>query len=340
MEVFRSEIKVGLLMLIAAVLLGVGIIIASDVKSLFDHRRTVTLLFPYADGITKGSPVWYAGLEVGEVSDIRIAEDAPDRIAVTVKLDPKARVRKDSRVDIRSLGMMGAKYVEISPGSAESSDLKPGEILEGQSTASLSQILETGQQVATRLVSLVQEVQGLVHEVRSESSIKDAIQNSNALLVEFREVGRDLKPVIEKASAFADSLKSAGSSLKQTSDEGGKELTAFLKELRQTNRDLQKKIDGIETQLNKALSQAEKGLSEAGELVKDARSVVTSNEPDLTALVKYLKETSRQLESLSVDLRAHPYKVIWKKDGTHDLVQPNGTEQWREKERIGPHGKE
>ncbi len=340
MDVFRSEIKVGLLMLIAAVLLGAGIIIASDVKTLFDHRRAITLHFPYADGITKGSPVWYAGLEVGEVTSIRIAENAPDRIAVTVKVDPKARVRKDSRVEIRSLGMMGAKYVEISPGSAEGADLKPGEILEGQAPASLSQILETGQQVAGRLVSLIQETQGLVHEVRSESSLKEAIQNSNALLVEFREVGRDLKPVIEKVSAFADSLQSAGSSLKQTTDEGGRELTAFLKDLRQTNHDLQKKIDGIQAQLNKTLVQAEKGFSEAGGLVKDARSVVTSNEQDLAALVKYLKETSRHLEALSVDLRAHPYKVIWKKDGTYDQVVPNGTDQWREKQRIGPHGKE
>jgi phospholipid/cholesterol/gamma-HCH transport system substrate-binding protein len=340
MEVFRSEIKVGLLMLIAAALLGAGIIIASDIKTLFDHRRTLTMLFPYADGITKGSPVWYAGLEVGEVTQIHIAEKTPDRIAVTVKIDPLAQVRKDSRIDIRSLGMMGAKYVEISPGSAESSELKPGEVLEGQGPASLSQILETGQQVATRLVNLIQETQALVHEVRTESSIKETIQNSNALLVEFRDVGRDLRPVIEKVSAFADSLKSAGINLQQSTGEGGKELTAFLKDLRETNRSLQKKIDGIESQLTKTLTQAEKGLLEAEGLVKGAKSVVTSNEQELAALLKYLKETSRHLEALSSDLRAHPWKVIWKKDGTYDQAMPSGTDQWREKERIGPHGKE
>jgi phospholipid/cholesterol/gamma-HCH transport system substrate-binding protein len=340
MEVFRSEIKVGVLMLVAAVLLGAGIIIASDVKTLFDHRRTLTLLFPYADGITKGSPVWYAGLEVGEVSDIHIAEKTPDRIAVAVKMDPRAQVRKDSHIDIRSLGMMGAKYVEISPGSIESPEVKPGEVLEGQSPASLSQILETGQLVATRLVNLVQETQSLIHEVRTESSIKETIQNSNALLVELRDVGRDLKPVIEKASEFADSLKSAGSNLQQTTGEGGKELTAFLKDLRETNHSLQRKIDGIESQLTKTLTQAEKGLLEAEGLVKGAKSVVTSNEQDLAALLKYLKETSRHLEALSSDLRAHPWKVIWKKDGTHDQAMPTGTDQWREKERIGPHGKE
>lgn len=340
MEVFRSEIKVGLLMLVAAVLLGAGIIIASDLKSLFDERRTLTLLFPYADGITKGSPVWYAGFEVGEVTEIRIAEKAPDRIAVTVKINPEAQVRKDSRVEIRSLGMMGAKYVEISPGSPDSPELQPGEVLDGQGPASLSQILETGQQVATRLVGLIEEAHGLVREVRTESAIKETLQNGGALLVELRDLARDLKPVIENLSAFAGSLKGTGSNLQQTTGEGGRELTAFLKDLRETNRILQKKIERIESQLTKTLTQAEKGLLEAEGLVKGAGSVVAGNEQDLSALMNYLKETSRHLEALSADLRAHPWKVIWRKDGTHDQAMPQGTDQWREKRRIGPLGKE
>src|SRR5512135_2119380 len=127
MQVFRSEVKVGLLILVAFILLSAGVFITSDIRTLWDKKKTLVLLFPYADGITKGSPVWYAGFEVGQVTDIRIAQGAKDRIALTVKIAPEARVRKDSRTDIRSLGMMGAKYVEISPGTPESPELAPGE---------------------------------------------------------------------------------------------------------------------------------------------------------------------------------------------------------------------
>ena len=63
MQVFRSEIKVGLLVLISFVLFVIGIFVVSDVRSLWDKKKTLTILFEYADGITAGSPVWYAGLK-------------------------------------------------------------------------------------------------------------------------------------------------------------------------------------------------------------------------------------------------------------------------------------
>ncbi|HOV87485.1 MAG TPA: MlaD family protein [Syntrophobacteraceae bacterium] len=339
MEVFRTETRVGLLILAALVLVSVGIFITSDIRELWESKRTIELLFPYADGITRGSPVWYAGFEVGEVSGIRIAPGTTDRIAVTAKIDPRARVRKDSRIDIRSLGMMGAKYVEITPGSPDSPELEPGETLEGKGPSSLSEILETGQQVATRLAALVEETRTLVHEVRTESSLKEAIQNANGLLVDLRERGKDLQPIMRKVGSFADSLDQTGANLKKTSGEGGKELTALLKELRDTNRDLQKRIENVELQLTKTLAQIDRGFSEAEGFARGAKTLLVSNEKDITSFIKHLKETTRHLEILTEDLRAHPWKVVWKENGTYDHAVPSTAAENREKGRIGPQGK-
>ncbi len=340
MEVFRSEIKVGLLILAAVILLCAGIFIASDIRTLWEKKKTFVLLFPYADGITKGSPVWYAGFEVGEVTGIQIAHEARDRIAVTVRVDLEARVRKDSRIDIRSLGMMGEKYVEITPGSSDSPELSSAESLEGKSAASLSEVIETGQQVALRLTDLIQETQGLVHEVRAESSIKDVIQNANGLLVELQDQAKNLKPLIHKLGKFSDSLDESGRHIKKAAGEGGKELTALLKEMRDTNRSLQKRLENVEGYLAKTLGQVDRGFSEAEGCLKGVRTMLSNNEQDINSLVRHLSETSRHLEALSEDLRAHPWKVVWKADGGYDAVSAAGTEQWREKGRIGPHGKE
>jgi phospholipid/cholesterol/gamma-HCH transport system substrate-binding protein len=340
MEVFRSEIKVGLLIVVSFVLLSIGIFITSDLRNLWEDKRSIVLLFPYADGLTKGSPVWYAGLEVGEVSDVRIATQARDRIGVTVKIDPKAQVRKDSRVDIRSLGMMGAKYVEISPGSPDSPELAPGEIIEGGSPTSLTQVMETGYVVAARLVDLIQETRTLIKDLGSESAIKATVQNANALLVELRERGQELKPVMGNLTSFSSSLDAAGKHLNATLGEGGKDLTALLKELRDTNKGLKDRINDLQARIDKTLTQVDKGFSDAGSCVRDVRSLVVSSEQDIASLLRHLSETSRHLEALSEDLRAHPYKVIWKKDGTVDELVPSGTDQWREKGRIGPHGRE
>src|SRR5208337_5048280 len=223
---------------------------------------TLTINFQYADGITAGSPVWYAGFEVGGVKDIRIASGVADRIAITVRISPDARVKKDSRAEIRSLGMMGAKYVEISPGSPESAELASGDVLEGKSPASLSEIIETGGKVASGLVDLVGEAKALVFEVRNEYTIKETIQNANALLVQVKENTADLGPIMKD--------------IRQASGQGGKELVLLLREVRDTNRDVQKRLGSIEAQLNMTLGKAGRGFSEAEQAVKGFRSILDS----------------------------------------------------------------
>lgn len=323
MQVFRTEARVGALVLISFILFVIGIFVVSDIRSLWDQKKTLTILFQYADGITAGSPVWYAGFEVGGVKDIRIAPGVADRIAVTVKISPDARVRKDSRAEIRSLGMMGAKYVEISPGAPDSPELASGDTLEGKSPSSLSEIIETGGRVASGLVELVQDAKELILEVRNDYTIKDTIKSANALLLELKGRAADLGPIMNN--------------MKRVSGEGGKELVSLIREVRETNRGVQKRVGSIETELVKTLGQADKGLSEAEQAAKDVRSILSSNEDNLASILAHLNETSRQLEALSEDLRLHPWKVVWKADGTPNSA--TNVADWREKARIGPYGK-
>ncbi|MFZ0928361.1 MAG: MlaD family protein [Syntrophobacteraceae bacterium] len=323
MQVFRSEIKVGLLVVISFILFVIGIFVVSDVRSLWDKKKTLVILFHYADGITTGSPVWYSGFEVGGVKDIRIASGVADRIAITVRISPDARVRKDSSAEIRSLGMMGAKYVEISPGSPDSPELASGAIIEGKSPASLSEIIETGGKVASGLVDLVQEAKDLVSEVRNEYTIKETIQNANALLIQLREHTADLGPIMKN--------------IRQVTGQGGDEFVSLIREVRDTNKDVQKRLGSIETELTKTLGQAGQGFSEATEAAKGLRSILDSNEDNIASMVSHLNETSRHLEALSEDIRLHPWKVVWKTDGA---VDASNAAQWREKGRIGPYGKQ
>ncbi len=323
MQVFRSEIRVGLLVLISFVLFVIGIFVVSDVRSLWDKKKSLTILFEYADGITAGSPVWYAGFEVGGVKDIRIAPGVANRIAITVKISPDAKVRKDSHAEIRSLGMMGAKYVEISPGSPDSPELEPGATMEGRSPASLSEIIETGGKVATGLVGLVQEAKDLVYEVRTEYALKETIQSANALILQVKKDSADLGPIMKN--------------MRQVSDEGGKELVSLIKEVRDTNKGVQQRLQNIETELTKTLGKAGSGFSEAEGAVKDVRSILSSNEDNIGSLIAHLDETTQNLAALSEDLRLHPWKVVWKADGTVDPA--SNVAQWREKGRIGPYGK-
>ncbi len=351
MEVFRSEIRSGILIVAAAIILAVGIFLVSDIRTFWENKRELVLLFRYADGISKGSPVWYAGLEVGEVSKVGIAPAREDRIALTVSVDPQARIRKDSRAYIRSLGMMGAKYVEITPGSADSPEIPAGELLEGETPSSLSEFIESGEKLARLLNGTIQEAHGLLQDIRGNAPIQQTLMNANAFLEDMRQRNKDLDGLFRKVDGLLTtsqdsvegltvSLKEVGQTVNRTAREGGAELVALMKELRETNRGLQERMGRLEGQIVPLLGQAHQGLTEAGGFVRDARSVLDANDQNLFLLLLQLQETSRHLQALSEDLRAHPWKVVWKGEGSPADDVRSGPEEWRTKGRMGRHGKE
>lgn len=352
MEVFRSEIRSGVLILVSAVILAVGIFLITDIRTLWEEKRELVVLFRYADGISKGSPVWYAGMEVGEVTKVAMAPGKEDRIALSLRLDPQVRVRKDSRAYIRSLGMMGAKYVEISPGSPQAPELGPGEILEGETPVSMSEILETGQRIASGLEETLGEIQGMIREIRAGGTIPQTVQSASAFLEELRQRNRDLEHIFRKVEELLGtsqgsmkrlsvSIEGVAQQVNNALGRGGEELVALLQELRETNRSLQERMARLEAYLLPVLGQAHQGLVETKGLVQDARHVLDVNDQNIYLLLLQLEETSKHLQALSEDLRAHPWKIVWKQDGDPSLGSPpRGPEEWRLRGRIGRHGKE
>ncbi len=324
MQVFRSDIRVGLVVLISFILFVAGIFVVSDIRSMWSDKKTLTILFRYSDGIAAGAPVRWAGFEVGQVQRIRIAPGVSDRIAVTVSISPKARVRKDSSAQIRDLGMMGSKYVEISPGSPGSPELPAGATMNGKSPASISEIIETGGKVASGLVDLVKQAKLLVTEVRNDYQIKQTIENANALLVQLRKNTTDLGPIMKN--------------MRKVTGEGGEQLTSLIKEVRRTNLELQSRLGSVGDQVTKTMGQADKGLAEVQKTVKGVRSVVDSNKDNIDSILAHLDETTRNLDALSEDLRLHPWKVVWKADGK--AGNGSNAAESRQKGRIGPYGKE
>jgi phospholipid/cholesterol/gamma-HCH transport system substrate-binding protein len=340
MEVFRPSIRAGLLILVSAVVLSIGIFMVGNLRSRWENKKTVVLNFQYADGIETGSPVWYAGYKVGEVADIRIAHDATDFIAITARINPQARVRKDSHAYIRNLGMMGAKYVEITQGSPDSPEVAPGEVLQGESPASISQVIETGQQIALQLQGTTKEIQEWVHELRADMPIQETLKNANAFMVDMRERSKDLELLLRSVEKLASSLQKTSQNVHQTAEQGGNQLVALLGELRDTNRQLQATLGHLDGQLGGVLDKAHQDLSEAGGLIHDVRSVVDTNDQNLFQFIQHLKETSRHLEILSEDLKTNPWKVVWKGDGSKEGSARSNPEEWREKGRIGWHARD
>jgi phospholipid/cholesterol/gamma-HCH transport system substrate-binding protein len=94
----------------------------------------VTAEFDNIGDLKVGSPVTVAGVRIGEVSGIRF--DPKDyKAVVSLRIDPQYnQIPEDSFASIQTQGLLGGKYIGISPGGLESY-LKDGSRIEQTQSA-------------------------------------------------------------------------------------------------------------------------------------------------------------------------------------------------------------
>lgn len=73
--------------------------------------------FDNVSGVKKGSVVQVAGVDVGTVEEIRLGEDA--YALLTLRLENQLQVPSDSIASVKSMGIIGDKYIQISLGGDE-----------------------------------------------------------------------------------------------------------------------------------------------------------------------------------------------------------------------------
>jgi phospholipid/cholesterol/gamma-HCH transport system substrate-binding protein len=127
-----AELRVGLLVLVGAgLLIFILAIVGSNIK-LFTPEYRLMLFVPNIEGLVNGSMVTLAGRKVGYVSDMRFVQvEGQNGVQVELELDKtfQDRITDHSQAIIRTIGLLGDKYVDISLGNPGERVLKEGEYL-------------------------------------------------------------------------------------------------------------------------------------------------------------------------------------------------------------------
>ncbi|MEO8504626.1 MAG: MlaD family protein [Acidobacteriota bacterium] len=151
------ELRVGLLVLMSlAVLASAAFFIGKDDR-LFGRKARYSVRFDGVSGLSIGNPVQLNGVRVGRVSDIELPEDMGEhQITVWVAIDRRysQRVRADSTAKIRTLGLLGDKYIEVNSGSPEFPEIPLRGEIPTAPTTSMDQLISSGEDVVVNVVSI------------------------------------------------------------------------------------------------------------------------------------------------------------------------------------------
>jgi phospholipid/cholesterol/gamma-HCH transport system substrate-binding protein len=138
MRKFDLELTVGLFIIAGLICLGYLSVKLGKLEIVGERGYEVYALFSNSGGLKIGAPVVIAGVDVGRVKNISLDHY---QARVVLNLPWSVKIQEDAIASVKTKGLVGEKYIEISPGGSEN-NIQPGaRIRETQSPVDLEELI-------------------------------------------------------------------------------------------------------------------------------------------------------------------------------------------------------
>lgn len=213
-----SELKIGIVTVIALVLASAMIFLLSGETGFFWQRYSIKTMFNNIAGLKEGAPVRVAGVEVGAVSAI---DFVGERVEVTmeIKEENRSRITTESRATLGSVSLLGEGAVDITPSSQGTPIPDWGYVPSGPVAVTIA---EVGQQATAG----IEQITELLKEIR-------AGRGTIGKLFTDETVYRDIDAMVRSAERVAAQIANGRGTLGRLTNDPRlyNELTAAVQDL-------------------------------------------------------------------------------------------------------------
>ena len=193
----KTETKVGLLF-IGTLLAILGFSYSLGVINPFSSTEKIQITYNFAGGIEVGSPVRVMGIKAGKITSIEFRPGMTDpsgkevNLVLTAAIDKKAltAVKEDSQFFINLAGVIGEKYLEISPGSSSSPQVSPGKMYRGEDPPRIDQLISQSYSLAGKIMKVVEDNEGDVVEMLERAN--ELVLNLNTTMKTINGLDKDV----------------------------------------------------------------------------------------------------------------------------------------------------
>ena len=322
----RLQIRVGALVLLGAASVAALLFLMGELS--FGQRTELKVDYAHTGNVVVGAPVRLGGVTVGRVTRVELMPDRRDSggdplpVQMVLEIDPKVlkSIHTDALVTVATQGPLGEPYLEVGTGSLGTPLVGEAHALRGLDAprldligATLNKLLQSVSRAfeqgsgegAPDVLRSVGHLVGTLDDVIGKR--KDDL---GSLITDLSQASRDLRlfaaatrtsfgpggkgtQMIDDAAASAHELrpvvKSAAAMASTLTPEDGEALRQMLHRFSRSSADLEK----IAARTDRILARVEAGQGTLGALQKDP-------------------QVYDDLRALLADLRAHPWKMLWK----------------------------
>jgi len=194
-ESAARSVKVGLVILSAIAVLAVAVFLIGSKNNLFKRKNHYFILFDSAGGLKQGNPVQLNGVDVGKIDKVILPQNPQQQhIQVWISVDEdygerirgplpggKAGPNPPSKARIKTLGLLGDKYVEISSGAVEYPVIPGGSEIPAAEPTNVDALLASGEDVMDNVVEISHSLSAILGRLeRGEGLLGELTTNSES----------------------------------------------------------------------------------------------------------------------------------------------------------------
>lgn len=206
----KTEAKVGAfaiggLSMLSAALIGLG-----EINLGSDENFVLYAPFKQVLGLENSADVRLSGVPVGKVSSI---VNSNGGVLVTLKINDEVKIPDDSTANITSVGVMGSKFVNITPGVDNGNYLLDGDSIKVTEEADMNSMFESMNKVMVKVDTLLQDVESIIGNdtfqksvVEMSDNIKNASEHMNNMMETFDRIAAQNEGQVNQMAAQMNTL--------------------------------------------------------------------------------------------------------------------------------------
>ncbi len=264
-------------------------------------------------GLTKAGDVFFNGIKVGQVKDIKIDQTDPAKVIVFISIAGDTPVREDSVGKIELQGITGVSAIQISGGSKKSPILHSttdNEIPKIPSERSdLQKVFDTLPQIMTKATQLLDRVNSLVDE-KNRQSVAAILKNIQSITQVFAEKDAQLTDIVANIHTVTANLSKASNRI----DPIISDVATVVDQTKQTMSNVNSVVKNDLTKITEHLTTL---ITRVDGMVKDVSPDVTAFSaeglPNLNQLLIDARTLVNNLQRISESLDNDPNRFLFGK---------------------------
>ena len=271
----RLEWKVGLFVFIGLALLAALLLGFSKGLTFFRPTYGIDLRAPNVGGLKTRAAVLMSGVQVGTVSDIRLAPDGRT-VLIVLRIFGQYRIHKDAQFNIEQSGLLGDPYVAVVPTKNQKEVFVDGGTAEAEAPFNLQEFTRAASGFIVRIDDTVKKLNDALVNVTRVVLNPESLTNLAVTIANLREVSERARTTVSDLDAIfqtnGPALGVSTSNLMVFSEQMSRFATG-LNDLVSTNspdvHEVVKNLESSSESLKSLLGDVQAGRGLAGDLLKN-----------------------------------------------------------------------